>query len=46
MNNNDEVDFWMHMIEWWETNHNEPATKHMRDALALAKSRASDCGVR
>jgi len=39
MNGNDEVEFWSHMIEWWEAHHHEPATKHMRDALALAKSK-------
>ena len=44
MSNNEEVEFWTHMIEWWEANHNEPATQRMRDSLAMAKSKASVAG--
>lgn len=35
----DEVGFWLHMIEWWETNNYEPAPKRMHEALKLAKSK-------
>jgi hypothetical protein len=36
----DEVKFWLYMIEWWETYKSEPVPKRMHDALALAKAKA------
>ena len=43
MNDNDlddEVRFWLHLIEWWETNKNESAPPRMYQALELAKLKA------
>jgi len=40
MNPDDEVNFWQHMIEWWEANNSESATKWMHDALRLAESKS------
>ena len=36
----DEVGFWLHMIDWWETNKNESAPTRMYQALELAKLKA------
>jgi hypothetical protein len=36
----DEVKFWLYMIEWWETCKSKPVPKRMHDALALAKAKA------
>ena len=36
----DEVSFWLHMIEWWESNKNESAPPRMHQALALARFKA------
>jgi hypothetical protein len=36
----DEVKFWLHMIEWWETNRSEPVPQRMHDAMDLAKAKA------
>lgn len=36
----DEVRFWRHLIEWWETSKSEPAPPRMYQALELAKSKA------
>jgi hypothetical protein len=36
----DEVKFWLYMIEWWETYKSEPVPKRMHDALAMAKAKA------
>jgi hypothetical protein len=35
----DEVKFWLYMIEWWETYKSEPVPKRMHEALALAKAK-------
>ena len=34
---NDEVIFWMHMIEDWEVNNDGPVPERMHEALELAK---------
>jgi len=36
----DEVGFWLRLIEWWETSKNEPAPPRMHQALELAKLKA------
>jgi len=36
----DEVKFWLHMIEWWETYKSGPVPQRMHDAMGLAKAKA------
>jgi len=41
----DEVIFWVHMIEDWEANNDEPVPERMYEALELARAKSRLVGT-